>query len=184
MNIIIAVTGGISAYKSADIVSGLLQASPEDHIKVVMTECAKKFITPFTLSIISKDEVYDDQAEWSPKGKVVHIDLAKWVDVFAVVPATKNTLAKIALGITDNLLTSIYSALDPEKKVILFPAMNTKMWDNLQKEGHITILSQRPSHRVVYPESGLLACGDVGMGKLPQTRKIVEEILGQKKFLS
>jgi phosphopantothenoylcysteine decarboxylase len=175
-NIILAVTGGIAAYKAADIASVLANEGYVRcfSVKVIMTESAKKFITPFTLATLSKNPVYDDASEWSADGRIKHIELAKWCDLFVIVPATANTIAKIAQGIADNLLTSTYLALPPEKKVLVCPAMNTQMWyADITKEN---LRDGRVNREILYPEEGRLACGDVGMGKLPNTKKIIEKI--------
>jgi phosphopantothenoylcysteine decarboxylase len=135
-NIILAVTGGIAAYKVADLAGALVK---EDFaVKVIMTESAKKFITPLTLSTLSRNPVYDDAMEWAADGPIKHIELAKWCDLFVVVPATANTIAKMAQGIADNLLTSTYLALPDDKNVLVCPAMNTRMWDAKQTQVNLT----------------------------------------------
>ena len=188
LNIILAVTGGIAAYKVADLAGALVKENFA--VKVIMTENAKKFITPLTLSTLSRNPVYDDAAEWAANDQVKHIELAKWCDLFVVVPATANTIAKMANGIADNLLTSTYLAL-PGTKVLICPAMNTRMWEARQTQANLNMLSNGESHhwlsdqnsevpgfhcKILPPEEGMLACGDVGMGKLPSVRTIVAEI--------
>lgn len=175
-NIILAVTGGIAAYKAADIASVL--TAEMYNVKVIMTESAKKFITPLTLATLSKNPVYDDASEWSPDGVIKHIELAKWCDLFVIVPATANTISKIGNGVADNLLTSAYLALPPDKKVLICPAMNTRMWD--AKITQENLRDGRKNRDILYPEEGRLACGDIGVGKLPSTKKIIDTI----KYLS
>lgn len=178
MNILLGVTGSISAYKAADIIGGLYAAGGSSvKVKAVMTEAAKKFISQLTLATISKNPVYDEDSEWEATGKVVHIELARWLDVLVVAPATKNTIVKMATGITDNLLTSVYAALSVDKEVVICPAMNTLMWENLKSEGHLDTVHNKFSTSIVGPISGPLACGDVGMGKIAPTRDIVKRIL-------
>ena len=174
-NIILGVTGGIAAYKVADLAGTLVK---EDFIvKVIMTESAKKFITPLTLATMSRNPVYDDAAEWTADGTIKHIELAKWCDLFVVVPATANTIAKMARGIADNLLTSTYLALPFEKSQILVcPAMNTRMWDAERTKENLELIKNKFRIKILSPEEGLLACGDVGMGKLPSVRTIVGTI--------
>jgi phosphopantothenoylcysteine decarboxylase / phosphopantothenate---cysteine ligase len=174
--ILIGVTGGIAAYKAADIVSVLVQEKHE--VKVIMTENAKKFITPLTLATLSKNPVFDDASEWTADGVIKHIELSKWADLFVIVPATANTIQKIALGTADNLLTSAYLAF--ELKVLICPAMNTKMWNKKTNKEYLSLLRLR-GNKVLDPEVGMLACGDEGMGKLPATRTIIEKI---KEILS
>ena len=176
-NVILAVTGGIAAYKAADLAS-VLANEKYFSVKVIMTEAAKKFITPLTLATLSKNPVYDDAAEWAPDGVIKHIELAKWCNLFVVVPATSNTLAKLAQGIADNLLTSTYLALQNQKLVLICPAMNTHMWEDRQTSYNIERIRVKPGFngQVLLPEEGRLACGDIGMGKLPNTKKIIETI--------
>jgi phosphopantothenoylcysteine decarboxylase/phosphopantothenate--cysteine ligase len=180
MRIIIGITGGISAYRIPDLAGALLKNGHE--IKVVMTENAKKFITPLTMATLARGPVYEDSSEWASDGIIKHIDLAKWIgtpnsgDMLAVVPATANTLVKMARGIADNLLTSLYLALRPDTHVILFPAMNSRMWESVQTQSALSVFRDRPNHKIVPPEEGFLACGDYGVGKLPSIRKIVESI--------
>jgi len=178
--IVLGVTGGISAYRIPDLAGALIKNGHE--VRVVMTQNAKRFITPLTLATLSKNPVLDDDSEWIPDGRIKHIELAKWASMFVVAPATANTINKIANGITDNLLTSIYMALPKESKIILCPAMNTKMWENPITQDNICHLCANPHLYIVMPEEGLLACGDFGVGKLPSVRKIVEEIEGQRVF--
>jgi len=178
--IIIGVTGGISAYRIPDLAGALIKNGHE--VRVVMTQNAKRFITPLTLATLSKNPVLDDDSEWLPDGRIKHIELAKWASMLVVAPATANTINKMANGITDNLLTSIYMALPKETKIVVCPAMNTKMWENPVTQDSLRRISINPRLYIVIPEEGLLACGDYGMGKLPSVRKIVEEIEGQRIF--
>jgi phosphopantothenoylcysteine decarboxylase/phosphopantothenate--cysteine ligase len=182
MKILIGVTGGIAAYKVADLASVLAngKTGTEHEVKIIMTENAKKIITPLTLATMSKNEVYDDAIEWQESGAVVHIELAKWADMFVVVPATANTITKLALGITDNLLTSVYLALPEHIRVVICPAMNTRMWEKMHIQRNLMDLRSRPLHTIIDPEVGLLACGDTGIGKLPSVKKIAEVICGME----
>jgi phosphopantothenoylcysteine synthetase/decarboxylase len=181
---LIGVTGGIAAYKVADIAGALIKNGHE--VKIIMTENAKKFITPLTMATMSKNPVYDDASEWAADGPIKHIELSKWATVFVIVPATANTITKIATGIADNLLTSTYLAFNVSEKyraVVVCPAMNTNMWEKSWFQDHLKIISSRYHHWIIPPEEGLLACGDVGMGKLPSTRTIVEKLQGALPFL-
>lgn len=175
MNVLLGVTGGISAYKSADII-GALRKNAID-VKVIMTEKAKEFITPLTLSSLSHHPVYDDSIEWYANGQIEHIELSEWADAFLIAPATANTINKIKRGDADNLLTSAYLAYDFKlKPVFICPAMNTKMYDkNIE---YISCLQERTNHHIIGPIEGLLACGTHGMGKIAPTKVIIETILG------
>lgn len=184
MKILIGVTGGISAYKAADLIGALKKYEYE--IKVIMTNRAKDFITPLTLSTLSKNPVYDDTQEWAPHGRIDHIELAEWADLFVIAPATANTIAKIANGIADNLLTSTYLAFDWEgasKFLLLCPAMNTHMYVNEQTTLNIQKIINRRNHVLLQPDRGMLACGKIGVGKLSGTRTIIEKIGKIKKWL-
>lgn len=174
-NIILGVTGGIAAYKAADIAS-VLANEPNYSVKVIMTEAAKKIITPLTLATLSKNLVYDDNLEWASDGVIKHIELAKWSDLFVIAPCTANTIAKLANGQADNLLTSAYLALGNKKRRLICPAMNTKMWEADITSKNLEILKIIPTCVILPPEEGRLACGDIGMGKLPSTKKIIEAI--------
>ncbi len=181
MNILIGVTGGIAAYKAADLISALKHTG-NCSIRVVMTQKAKEFITPLTLSSLSNTPIYDDDCEWAPHGRIDHIRLAEWADVFVIAPATANTIAKFANGTADNLLTSIYSAYSSDerinKKCIICPAMNNFMYSNNTTRKNLDVILQRLNHIVVGPVAGLLACGSTGMGKLAPTKDIIKAILG------
>lgn len=177
-NVLLGVTGCIAAYKVADITSALIKGGHE--VKIIMTENAKKFITPLTLATMSKNPVYDESTEWATNATgIKHIELSKWADLFVIVPATANTITKLSLGIADNLLTSTYLAFPLGKNfgsIIICPAMNTNMWEKQHIQDHLKVLSARLCHSILQPEQGMLACGDMGMGKLPSTRTIVESI--------
>jgi len=178
MKILLGVTGGIAAYKAADIIGALKKYNHE--IKVIMTDRAKDFITPLTLATLSKNPVYDDTQEWAPHGRIDHIELAEWADIFVIAPATANTIAKLANGIADNLLTSTYIAIDwkskTNKNFIFCPAMNTRMYENEKTIQNMNILYKQYNHHIVQPEQGMLACGTTGIGKLARTKIIVEKI--------
>lgn len=166
--IIIAVTGGISAYKSLDVISGLKKRGHE--VLVIATEDSKHFVTTEALNVMSGGNYKEDV--WN---STLHIDLAKWCDVFVVVPATLTTISKLVNGIADHLLTQTYFALPKDKKKIVFPAMNTEMYNNVVNKENMKKLEDH-GVRVFEPDSGQLACGDVGEGKLPNPRDIVESI--------
>lgn len=178
MNVLFGVTGGIAAYKAADIISAL---KTKGHtIKVIMTEKAKEFITPLTLSSLSKNPIYDDKTEWAPHGRIDHIELPEWADIFIVAPATANTIAKLVHGIADNLLTSTYLAFNcnllPNKRFIFCPAMNTRMYEDENTKNNFKVLLQKSNHTIIPAVEGFLACGAFGIGKLAPTKTIVDYI--------
>jgi len=179
MNILIGVTGGISAYKAADLI-GALKHEGYNNIRVIMTERAKDFITPLTLATLSRNPVYDDSSEWAPHGRVDHIELAEWAQIFIIAPATANTIAKIANGTADNLLTSTFLAYNfpyvSGKRSIICPAMNNRMYEHEFTQDNIKKIERISNNLIIPPVEGMLACGTVGIGKLAPTKSIVQAL--------
>ncbi|MBL7141333.1 MAG: bifunctional phosphopantothenoylcysteine decarboxylase/phosphopantothenate--cysteine ligase CoaBC [Planctomycetes bacterium] len=170
--VLVGVTGGIAAYKTAYLVSALVQAGAE--VTVVMTEAAKRFVGPLTFRALTGRPVYDDL--WSaPEGdRSTHIALADRVDVAVVAPATANLLAKMAHGLADDLLSTLLVAIDVP--VILAPAMNERMWRNAAVQANVAALRARGVH-LVGPEEGRLACGTEGPGRMAEPDAILAEIV-------
>lgn len=169
MNIILGVSGGISAYKACDIISGLQATGHTVH--VIMTDSAKRFITEETLAVLSKYPVYTDDFR-DTGGHVTHIELAEWGDAFVIAPATANTINKIRYGVADNFLTTV--ALAWEGIGFIAPAMNPKMYHKVKDS--IGVLNQYPNWNIINPIEGVMACGDTGIGKLEKPRQIVSQI--------
>ena len=169
-NILLAVTGSISAYKAADITSQLTKL---DHqVKVLMTPAATAFITPLTLQVLSKQAVLVEvMTEEDPK-QIQHIDLGKEADLFLVAPASANTIAKLAHGFADNIVTSTALALPSEVKKFLAPAMNTKMLDHPATQNNLETLKSY-GYQIIPPREALLACGDQGSGALASIETIL-----------
>ena len=170
-NILIGVTGGISAYKSANIISKLKKKGY--NVKVIMTENATKIITPLTLETLSRNRVYVDMWDKNPHFEVEHISLADWADVVLVAPATYNIVGKVANGIADDMLSTVISAC--KKPVYFALAMNVNMYDNLANQRNIE-RCKTYGIKFVEPGYGLLACGDVGRGKLADYQDIITMI--------
>ncbi|MFN4210734.1 MAG: bifunctional phosphopantothenoylcysteine decarboxylase/phosphopantothenate--cysteine ligase CoaBC [Devosia sp.] len=169
-NILIAVTGSISAYKMADVVSELTKRGHQ--VQCVLTASAQQFVTPLVLETLSGRPVKSDLFGADISG-TEHIDLARWADIVVVAPATANVLAKLALGLADDLLTTI--ALATTAPLLIAPAMNTVMWEHPATQGHLETLRQRGA-AIVDPAAGTLACGEVGVGKLAPVPAIVAAI--------
>lgn len=169
--IVLGVTGSIAAYKAADLTSLLVKAGAE--VKVVMTDAGSRIIAPITLKTLSRNPVavdlWDEEHEWQPG----HIDLADWAELLAVVPATANTIACFANGMAPNLLCNIYLAT--EAKVLIAPAMNSKMLAHPATQANLQLLEQR-GDTILDTEEGLLACGYEGKGKLAAVESIFSEI--------
>ncbi|MCQ2743579.1 MAG: bifunctional phosphopantothenoylcysteine decarboxylase/phosphopantothenate--cysteine ligase CoaBC [bacterium] len=178
--ILIGITGGISAYKIPSLVR-LFKKNGAD-VKVVMTPSATNFVTELTLKTVSNNEVYIDNfkiEDYKPE----HISLCDWADIFVIAPASANTISKISNGICDNLLTSIVCAY--KKQIVFVPAMNTGMWENQFVQNNIKTLKSA-GYKFIEPESGFLACGTEGKGRMaePETiLKTVTDILNNKKIL-
>lgn len=170
-HVLIAVTGGIAAYKACEVLRGLQKAGCE--VRVTMTADAEKFVGPTTFAALSGSPVADDLYE-HPETPIPHIELSGWADLALVVPATGNVLAKMACGIADDCLTSTLLACDCP--VLVAPAMNVRMWLNPATQANVATLRSR-GVKFVTPESGRLACGDVGEGKLAAVDTIVEAAL-------
>ena len=171
--ITLAVTGSISAYKAADITSQLTKLGLE--VKVLMTPAARKFITPLTLQVLSKNPVgLDVMIEEDPQ-RIEHIDIGKETDIFLVAPASANTIAKLAMGLADNMVTGTALALPQRTKKLLAPAMNTKMLEHPATQQNLKLL-QDYGYQIIQPREALLACGDKGSGALASVETIVETV--------
>lgn len=162
--VVLCITGGIAAYKAADLTSKLRQAGAA--VRVLMTESATKFITPMTFETLSGSRVVTDTFDRNFAWEVEHVSLAKAADVFVIAPATANVIAKAAHGIADDMVTT--TLLATKAPVVLAPAMNTGMYDNPVTQENLQTLQKRGFH-IVEPASGHLACGDTGRGKLADT---------------
>ena len=169
--IVLGVTGGIAAYKAAEVVSRLRKMGASVH--VIMTENARQFITPLTLETLSGNPVVYDTFERPATWEVEHIALAKRAEVFVIAPATANILAKMACGIADDMLST--TVLATKAPVLVAPAMNTGMWTAPATRQNVETLRQR-GVRFVGPEAGFLACGDEGSGRMSEPAAIVEAI--------
>ena len=170
-HILVGITGGIAAYKIFDLIRKFKKSNMD--VKVIATPNALNFVTKLTLQNLSQNEVYIqefDVQNWKPE----HISLADWADIFVIAPATANTIGKIARGIADNLLTSVACAFS--KKIIIAPAMNVNMWNNAAVQENIQTLKSR-GYQILEPESGFLACGYKGKGRLCSIEKIYNETI-------
>ncbi len=170
-HIIIGICGGIASYKAIELVSQLQQAGA--FVDVIMTEHAEDFIRPLTFSTMSHRPVFSDL--WEPSGKAaeLHIELAETAELLAVVPATANTLAKLAGGMADNMLTAV--ALATKAPLLLAPAMYRDMYTHPATQANLTLLRGRGAY-VVEPEVGRLASGAIGPGRLPDTQVLLGAI--------
>jgi len=179
--ILLGMTGGVAAYKSAELVRLLVKAGA--NVRVVMTEAATRFITPVTMQALSGQTVFTDL--WDPRvaDNMGHIELSRDRDLLAVAPASADFMAKVALGLADDLLSSL--ALARRCPLILAPAMNVEMWDN--PATHRNVLALRDDGVLIAgPGSGDQACGETGMGRMLEAAELFEEVesLFQPKVLA
>ena len=170
-HIVLGITGGIAAYKSAEIVSRLRHLGADVH--VIMTKNATEFITPLTLRTLAANPVVTDTFAEPEEWNVEHVALAKLADIFVIAPATANILAKMANGIADDMLST--TVLATKAPVLAAPAMNTGMWTAKATQQNVSVLKERG---VLFsgPASGMLACGDEGAGRMSEPAEIVQKI--------
>ncbi len=170
--ILLGVTGGIAAYKAAEIVRALVREGAE--VQVILTPRAEEFVTPLTLATLSGRPVARTEFLPDPSPTIGHIELARWGHALVVAPATANEIARFARGHADDLLSTVYLAF--AGPVVVAPAMNPKMWDHAETRENVEHLRAR-GVTIVDPEEGYMACGDEGAGRLATPARIVAEAL-------
>nr|WP_245197773.1 bifunctional phosphopantothenoylcysteine decarboxylase/phosphopantothenate--cysteine ligase CoaBC [Acinetobacter nosocomialis] len=172
-NIVLAVTGGIAAYKSAILVRRLKDYGFD--VRVVMTHGAQAFITPLTFQALSGNPVHTELLDPEAEAGMGHIELARWADLLLVAPASCDTLAKFANGLADDLLSTLFLAT--KAPVWVAPAMNQQMWAAKATQRNLQTLVEDGVH-VIMPDSGEQACGDVGLGRMPEPEEIARQVAG------
>lgn len=180
--VLIGISGGIAAYKTAYLVSRLVKTGADVH--VIMTENACKFIAPLTFETLTGNKCVTDTFDRSFKFDVEHVSLAKKADLFMIAPATANVMAKVAHGLADDMLTTTFLASKCPK--IVAPAMNTAMYENPVTQDNMEIL-KKYGIEVIEPASGYLACGDTGAGKMPEPEELfshIERIIACEKDMT
>jgi phosphopantothenoylcysteine decarboxylase/phosphopantothenate--cysteine ligase len=170
-NIVLAITGGIAAYKSAVFARLLIKAGFE--VRVIMTAGAQAFITPLTLQALTGNEVHTSLLDEHAEAGMGHIELAKWADLVIIAPASANTLARLAMGMADDLLTTV--CLATTAPVIIAPAMNQQMWAHPAVNLNVQTLRDM-NYYIIMPASGEQACGDVGAGRFPEPEQLLAEV--------
>ena len=170
-NILLAVTGGIAAYKSAILVRRLKDAG--FNVRVVMTEGAQAFITPLTFQALSGNPVHTQLLNPEAEAGMGHIELARWADLLLVAPASCDSLAKFAAGLADDLLSTLYLAT--KAPVWVAPAMNQQMWAAKATQRNLNTLIEDGVH-VIMPDAGSQACGDVGLGRMPEPEDLARQV--------
>jgi phosphopantothenoylcysteine decarboxylase / phosphopantothenate---cysteine ligase len=169
--VLLVIAGGIAAYKSLDLIRRLRERGAQ--IRVIMTAASREFVTPLSVSALSGDKVYDDLFSLTDESEMGHLRLAQDADVVVVAPATANLLAKMAMGIADDLASTALLATD--RPILVAPAMNTRMWDNPATGDNLARLAARGVRRVG-PNSGPLAEGETGLGRMAEPLEIVAAI--------
>lgn len=169
--ILLAVSGGIAAYKAAPVASKLYQSGYE--VKVILTESAQKFITPLTFQTLTRQAVYTDTFEEKEPAVVSHIDLADWADLVLIAPATANVIGKLANGIADDMLST--TLLATKADVLIAPAMNVNMFNHPAVKKNMETLAAF-GWRFIEPNEGLLACGWIGKGRLAEPEELINAV--------
>jgi phosphopantothenoylcysteine decarboxylase / phosphopantothenate---cysteine ligase len=171
--VLIGIGGGIAAYKICEVVSTLFKQGVE--VRVILTNSAQQFITPLTLSTLSRHPAYTDDDFWQPNNtRPLHIHLGEWADVFLIAPLTANTLAKLSHGIADNLLTN--TVLASTCPILVAPAMNTDMWEQVPVQRNWQTIAGDYRYHTMATASGLLACDRIGKGRMNEPPEIVTYI--------
>ncbi len=172
--ILLGITGGIAAYKAADLASKLTGAGAT--VRTIMTDSACRLVAPATLEAVTGQPVYTSLWSGPEDFKINHIQLVDWADCIVIAPATANIIGKIANGICDDLLsTTLCTCWD--KKVLLAPAMNSQMWANPIVQKNLTLLTEHLKYKTVGPEAGRLACGTTGIGRMAEVTVIITAIM-------
>ena len=179
--ILLVIGGGISAYKSLDLMRLLQRKSCS--IKVILTKTGKKFVTSLSISSLSKNRVFEDTFGEKNNGKMDHISLSRWADVIVALPSTANFMSKLSRGSADDLATTVILASD--KQTFLVPAMNVRMWEHKATQRNLNKLFSY-GYKFIGPIDGEMACGEYGKGKMSSPRQIVsylEKYFKQKDYL-
>ena len=169
--ILLIICGGISAYKSLEIIRLLKKQGAT--VKSILTKSAKEFVTPLSVASLSKEKVYDDLFSHENESEMDHISLSRWSDLILVAPATANTISKLSTGSSDNLASTVILASD--KKIFLVPAMNVRMWEHPSTKENLQKLKSF-GYQIIGPEIGDMACGEYGQGKMTEPQEIINNI--------
>jgi len=169
--ILLIICGGISAYKSLEIIRGLKKRNAQ--IKTILTKSAKEFVTPLSVSSLSQEKVYDDVFSVENESEMDHISLSRWADLILVAPATANTISKLSSGSSDDLASVVILASN--KEIYLAPAMNVRMWEHESTKENLKKLINY-GYKIIGPEIGDMACGEFGKGKMTEPNEILKRI--------
>lgn len=170
-HVVVAVSGGIASYKTAELVSRLVQDGAE--VRVIMTEAATRFVAPLTFQSLSGRPVLTSIWDVHDHHDSQHIGIARWCELFMIAPATASTIARLAAGICDDPVTLVASALPREVPVLLAPAMNAQMWGNPLTQRNVATLKELLDYHTAGPDEGWLACRTEGAGRMCDTEGIL-----------
>ena len=176
--ILLIICGGIAAYKSLEIIR-LLKKNGSS-VKTILTNNAKNFVTPLSVASLSQEKVYTDLFNSDNESEMDHISLSRWSDLILIAPATANTISKISFGLSDDLASTVVFASD--KKIFIAPAMNVRMWEHKSNKENLKKLIDF-GHEIIGPETGEMACGEYGMGKMSEPEIILNYINNYFKTL-
>ena len=169
--ILLIICGGISAYKSLELIRLFKKHGAE--VKTILTKSAKKFVTPLSVTSLSKEKVYHDLFDIENETQMDHISLSRWADVILVAPATANTISKLSTGSSDDLASTVILASD--KDIFLTPAMNVRMWEHPSTKQNLNKLKSY-GYKIIGPEIGDMACGEFGEGKMTEPKDIFQKM--------
>ena len=169
--ILLIICGGISAYKSLEIIRLLKKRGAT--VKTILTKSAKEFVTPLSVASLSQEKVYDDLFSAENESEMNHISLSRWSDLILVAPATANTISKLSKGSSDDLASTVMLASD--KDIFLAPAMNVRMWEHPSTKENLNKL-KKYGYKIIGPEIGDMACGEFGEGKMTEPNEIIRQI--------
>ena len=169
--ILLIICGGISAYKSLEVIRSLKKRGAE--VKTILTKSAKEFVTPLSITSLSQEKVYEDLFSAENEAEMDHISLSRWSDVILVSPVTANTISKLSSGSSDDLASAVILASD--KDIFLAPAMNVRMWEHPSTKENLNKLKNF-GYKLIGPKIGDMACGEFGEGKMTEPAEIVQQI--------
>jgi len=169
--ILLIICGGISAYKSLEVIRLLKKRGAT--VKTILTKSAKEFVTPLSVASLSQEKVYDDLFNPENETEMDHISLSRWSDLILVVPATANTISKLSVGSSDDLASTVMLASN--KDIFLAPAMNVRMWEHPSTKENLNKL-KKYGYKIIGPEIGDMACGEFGEGKMTEPNEIIRQI--------
>ena len=177
--ILLIICGGISAYKSLELIRLLKKSGAE--VKTILTESGKQFVTPLSITSLSQEKVYEDLFSIENETEMDHISLSRWCDIILVAPITANTISKLSNGSTEDLASTVILASN--KDILICPAMNVRMWEHPSTKSNLEKLKQF-GYKVIGPEIGDMACGEYGEGKMTEPDNIASRILNYFQSLN